>query len=92
MKVSEAQKKLCPFIQHAGVVGTDGMKSETLDTNLPANVKCCTNDCMSWIQTKTKIDYDDLSEDEKKQKMAPDDLYKELPEEDKEGYCLKLLV
>lgn len=90
MKVSEAQKKICPIVQHAGVVGTDQIKGKTLDINLPANIKCITSQCMAWIETKRTIRYDDLSEAEKEQITAPERLHTELLEKDKEGYCVKL--
>lgn len=90
MKVSEAQKKICPIIQHAGVVGTDQIKGETLDVNLPANIKCITNQCMAWIYTKTRTDMSDLSEEERNEISPPEHYDKELLEKDKEGYCVKL--
>lgn len=48
MKVSEANKKICPFIQMS--------ESEQMrDTSDPKNIYCITSDCMAWQHTETEI-------------------------------------
>lgn len=96
MKVSEAKQKVCPFIQPNMERGRFGEPSEAYSIN------CICGDCMAWEYT---IYYEEkempteleLSECEHIDKMKnhnwPFDgisSCRELPEEDKEGYCKRL--
>ncbi len=50
MKVSEAQEKLCPFIQREMVAANNVvLKNDMiLDRKSPVNINCLTTGCMSW--------------------------------------------
>ena len=49
MKESEAEKLVCPFIQHA-IVAVKGLSpTEELDNKCHVNINCITTKCMAWV-------------------------------------------
>lgn len=82
MKVSDAEKKICPFIQlsYSKYVVAHGE---------PKNIQCITSSCIAWKMTKTHYETSDLTDEERRQ-IKPPDRYYNMPEEDYEGYCIRL--
>ncbi len=86
MRVSEAKEKICPFMSGLGS-GVSQSGDFLIDFE---EIICRHGDCMAWVFTRTRIVFDDLSSEEKQQRLAPEKLHKELPEDEKEGYCTRL--
>jgi hypothetical protein len=88
MKASEANKKLCPFMGELTKFGN------------PSSGDCVTSGCMAWVMTKEherktfrdkehNVELEGIdSTTHKRVKVWG----RELPDEEKEGYCLRLDV
>ena len=48
--------------------------------------QCIANKCMAWVETKSHYELDDLTQEEKSQRLAPD-RYFNMPINEYEGYC-----
>ena len=87
MKVSKAKTLICPFIQEASVLNTENNYPEGVN----ANINCICGDCMAFVYTKQHSS----TKNEEFTEKAGDVTYlktraKELPENEKEGYCKRL--
>ena len=102
MKVSEAKKKVCPFVQEATLVlGSHPIKSvkdfeKATSQNKSSNINCICGECMAWIYTKEKSDF---PSERKVFQHEPDEngntnsiamARQELKEDEKEGYCARI--
>jgi hypothetical protein len=102
MKISEAEKLLCPFILHPKILYDDGI----LPTTSVTNSYCITDKCMAWETTKTKAIQDnffkctcgqtfdvyryDFTCPSCGKEYVNSSLSQELPRKDCEGYCRRL--
>ena len=87
MKVSEAQEKVCPFIQEASIFNAGDNYSD----GVHANINCICGDCMAWIYTQTHKQIENKIDTSSKSDCAA--RYRdgeELKEEDKHGICVRL--
>lgn len=80
MKISEAEKLACPFIQHMCLA--TGVATFNMTEYSHLNINCITDKCMAWETTKTKAIQDNF--------FKCSSLSQELPREDCEGYCRRL--
>lgn len=98
MKISEAEKLVCPFIR---AVDRGGWNR---DNGCPSHINCITDKCMAWETTKTKAIQDNFFKCTCGQTF---DVYRydftcpkcgrehtnietDLPRSDCEGYCKRL--
>ena len=85
MKVSEAKTKVCPFISNILPAEDDGFQYGW-------KVNCTCGDCMAWEYTKeyeVQAFRDDEHDIDLSNGLKPK-FGKELPEDEKEGYCKRL--
>ena len=54
MLVSEATKKICPFM--SAKLNLSVRNDRGVPDNKPNLFYCCASSCMSWVATKTEID------------------------------------
>lgn len=87
MKISEAEKLACPFIQHMCLA--TGVATFNMTEYSHLNINCITDKCMAWETTKTKAIYDFTCPSCGKE-YVNSSLSQELPREDCEGYCRRL--
>ena len=89
MKVSEAKEKVCPFIQSGVERGIDN--SPMIHGVSIMNTRCICGDCMAWVFTKTHEQIENKAiESDKKSCSIRYSNGAELPEEKKEGICMRL--
>ena len=86
MKVSKAKTKVCPFIQEASVFNTENNYHEGVNANINVHFHC-----RSIFVPLT----DSTTKNEEFTEKAGDVTYlktraKELPEDEKEGYCKRI--
>ena len=55
-KASEAEKKICPFIEHI-VIKESIIFDNEIDNFSHTNINCLTSKCMAWVK---KIEYTDI--------------------------------
>lgn len=86
MLVSEAQNKICPFIQSGVERGIDN--SAMVKGTSIMNIRCICGDCMAWVYVKTheQIENKSIASSEKVCMSRYSD-GEELPEDKKEGIC-----
>ena len=86
MKVSEAKTKICPFMSITFAADTEHLRSGGL-----IRQSCICGDCMAFVYTKQHSS----TKNEEFTEKAGDVTYlktraKELPEDEKEGYCKRI--
>ena len=80
MKVSEAKKKICPFMSY-----------QERSLHELYNTTCVCGDCMAWEYTKQVSDRETIQSTVKKGDITYSvNNPKPLIEDDKEGYCKRL--
>ena len=89
MKVSDAEKKICPFMSNMQTLQNASNGHTTDSHEVSNNVLCKTSSCMAWKMTKSHYETSDLTEEENSQ-ITPPDRYFNMPKEDYEGYCIRL--
>lgn len=78
MKVSEAKQKACPFMSEHGLIQVGPVKVEK-------TTYCICGDCMAWKYTGNKIDSRFV-----RSHLKEEHRQENLPEDEKEGYCIRL--
>jgi hypothetical protein len=82
MKISEAEKLICPFIR---AVDRGGWNRHN---GCPSHINCITDKCMAWETTSTYVTIGYSREIDEDGNQVP--YIEDLPREDCEGYCSRL--
>lgn len=89
IKVKNATKLICPFIQQSGVAYSANVYGKT------TNINCITNDCMAWKLTKIDLIHYDKEKPNKNCKEFLDEALQKcwierLEKDEQYGICLRL--
>ena len=81
MKISEAEKLICPFIRAVDRGGWNRLNGS------PSHINCITDKCMAWETVQTQELHIDGVDAHGTQKVS---VVRNLQREDCEGYCRRL--